>query len=57
MRMPGRTYVTCSCPGTPQAVHVVSSYFGRVAEILQEVARTGADVPMGPAGILEPPAA
>lgn len=57
MRMPGRTYVTCSCPGTPQAVHAVSSYFGRVAEILQEVARTGADVPMGPAGILEPPAA
>jgi hypothetical protein len=56
MRMPDRTYVTCSCPGLPQAVHAVTSYFARVAEILQDVARTGADVPMGPAGILEPPA-
>lgn len=56
MRMPGRTYVTCSCPGTPQAEHAVTSYFARVAEILQAVARTGADVAMGPAGVLAPPA-
>lgn len=56
-RMPGHTYVTCSCPGTPQAVHAVTSFFARAAEILQEVARTGADVPMGPAGILGPPPA
>jgi hypothetical protein len=56
MRMPGRTYVTCSCPGTAQAQHAVSSYFARVAEILQEVARTRGDVAMGPAGVLEPPA-
>ena len=56
-RMPGHTYVTCSCPGTPQAVHAVQSFFQRAAEILQQVAITGADVPMGPAGILEPPAA
>ncbi|MBS1847803.1 MAG: hypothetical protein JST73_05950 [Actinobacteria bacterium] len=55
MRMPGSTYVTCSCPDSPKAVHAVSSYFGRVAEILQEVARTGGDVAMGPAGILEAP--
>ena len=27
MRMPGSTYVTCSCPDTPQAVHAVTSYF------------------------------
>lgn len=57
MRMPGSTYVTCSCPDTPQAIHAVTSYFARVAEILQDVARTGGDVAMGPAGILEPPAA
>lgn len=55
MRMPQSTYVTCSCPGTPQAVHAVSTYFARVAEILQEVARTGGDVAMGPSGILQPP--
>jgi hypothetical protein len=54
MRMPGSTYVTASCPDTPQAVHAVTSYFARVAEILQEVARTGGDVPMGPAA--HPPA-
>jgi hypothetical protein len=57
MRMPGSTYVTASCPDTPQAVHAVTSYFARVAEILQEVARTGGDVPMGPAAILQPPVA
>ncbi len=57
MRMPGSTYVTCSCPDTPQAVHAVTSYFARVAEILQEVARTGGDVAMGPAAVLQPPAA
>ena len=57
MRMPGSTYVTCSCPGTPQAVHAVTSFFARAAEILQEVARTKADVPMGPAGILTPASA
>ena len=57
MRMPGSTYVTCSCPDTPQAVHAVTSYFARVAEIVQEVARTGGDVAMGPAAILQPPTA
>ena len=57
MRMPASTYVTASCPDTPQAVHAVTSYFARVAEIVAEVARTGGDVPMGPAAILQPPAA
>jgi hypothetical protein len=56
MRMPTSTYVTCSCPDTPQAVHAVTSYFARVAEIVQEVARTGGDVAMGPAAILQAPA-
>jgi hypothetical protein len=37
-------------------VHAVTSYFARVAEIVQEVARTGGDVAMGPAAILQPPA-
>ncbi len=55
MRMPTRTYVTCSCPDTPKAVHAVTSYFARVAEIVQEVARTGGDVTMGPAAVLPAP--
>ena len=37
MRMPGSTYVTCSCPNTPQAVHAVTTYFARVAEIRQAI--------------------
>ncbi len=57
MRMPASTYVTASCPDTPQAVHAVTSYFARVAAIVAEVARTGGDVPMGPAAILQPPVA
>ena len=53
-RMPGHTYVTCSVPGTPEAVHAVTRFYERAAEILREVATTGADVPMAPAPLGAP---